>query len=241
MDRIDCSAHSRVSSTRRLRVLALVPSVSYGIAVAAVARADRSLTDAIVPRIDRRTAVVATSNCHWTDGSFIDLRRVGAAARTHGAALVVDASQSLGAYPFDVTGIQPDFLVTVGYKWLLGPYALGYLYVAERWHERGVPIEESWLHREGSENLAARVNYSDTYKAGAALWTRRVSAVLSFIHGARGTRADRTMDAIAHSATTRRLDGGTGGTRKVAGPHLLRPGQSRRSHDRAQGARRPAG
>jgi cysteine sulfinate desulfinase/cysteine desulfurase-like protein len=110
MDRIDCSAHSRVSSTRRLRVLALVPSVSYGIAVAAVARADRSLTDAIVPRIDRRTAVVATSNCHWTDGSFIDLRRVGAAARTHGAALVVDASQSLGAYPFDVTGIQPDFL-----------------------------------------------------------------------------------------------------------------------------------
>jgi selenocysteine lyase/cysteine desulfurase len=195
--------------------VALVPSVSYGIAVAArnvpveagdnivvidqeypsnyyswrrlarergvelrtaMLRPAETLTDAIVSLIDRRTAVVATSNCHWTDGSLVDLRRVGAAARAHGAALVVDASQSLGAYPFDVAEIQPDFLVTVGYKWLLGPYALGYMYVAERWHERGVPIEESWLHREGSENLAALVNYTDTYKAGAARFGQGESA-----------------------------------------------------------------
>lgn len=142
----------------------------------AIARSGETITDAIVPLVDRRTAVVATSNCHWTDGSLIDLRRVGAAARAHGAALIVDASQSLGAYPFDVAEIQPDFLVTVGYKWLLGPYALGYLYVAERWHERGVPIEESWLHREGSENFAALVNYADTYKAGAARFGQGESA-----------------------------------------------------------------
>ena len=36
------------------------------------------------------------------------------------AKLVIDASQSLGAFPLDIQKIRPDFLVTVGYKWLLG-------------------------------------------------------------------------------------------------------------------------
>lgn len=142
----------------------------------AAASADRTLTDAIVAMIDRRTAVVATANCHWTDGSFIDLRRVGTAARAHDAALVVDASQSLGACPLDVAEIQPDFLVTVGYKWLLGPYALGYLYVAERWHSQGVPLEESWLHREGSESFSGLVEYTDDYKPGAARFSQGEAA-----------------------------------------------------------------
>lgn len=137
-----------------------------------------TITDAIIALIDKRTAVAAVSNCHWTDGSFVDLHRVGAAARANGAALVVDASQSLGAYPFDVNDIQPDFLVTVGYKWLLGPYALGYLYVAERWHAQGVPLEESWLHREGSESFAGLVSYTEEYKPGAARFGQGESAQL---------------------------------------------------------------
>ena len=144
----------------------------------AIAAPGGTITDAIIPLIDRRTAVVATQNCHWTDGSFVDLRRVGAAARANGAALVVDASQSLGAYPLDVQEIQPDFLVTVGYKWLLGPYALGYMYVAERWHSQGVPLEESWLLREGSESFAGLVSYTDTYKPGAARFSQGESAQL---------------------------------------------------------------
>jgi selenocysteine lyase/cysteine desulfurase len=88
----------------------------------------------------------------------------------------VDASQSAGAYPIDVSEIQPDFLVTVGYKWLLGPYALGYLYVAERWHAQGVPLEESWLHRQGSESFAGLVEYTDEYKPGAARFSQGEAA-----------------------------------------------------------------
>ena len=185
--------------------VALVPSVSYGIAVAArnvpVAAGDNivvidqeypsnyyswqrlarergaeirsaaarggTLTDAIVASIDRRTAVVAVANCHWTNGAMVDLVRVGAAARRHDAALVVDASQSLGVYPLDLAEVRPDFLVTVGYKWLLGPYGLGYLYVADRWHEQGEPLEESWLNRAGGDNFAALVDYTDAYQPGA--------------------------------------------------------------------------
>jgi selenocysteine lyase/cysteine desulfurase len=68
--------------------------------------------------------------------------------------------------PLDLAAIRPDFLVSVGYKWLLGPFALGYLYVAE--HRRdGVPLEENWISRLGSEDFAALVDYQDRYQPGA--------------------------------------------------------------------------
>jgi selenocysteine lyase/cysteine desulfurase len=184
----------------------LVPSVSYGVAVAAhnvpvkegdnIVVVDReypsnyyswvklsrergatirtaretpglNFTQAIVASIDTHTAVVAVPQNHWTDGTVIDLEQVGEAARRHGAALVVDASQSLGAYPIDVARIQPDFLITVGYKWLLGPYGLAYMYVSEHWHATGAPLEESWLHRRDSDNFASLVDYTDEYRPGA--------------------------------------------------------------------------
>src|SRR5690348_16382400 len=53
-------------------------------------------TEALLNAITNRTAVVVSPRCHWMDGSLIDLVRVGERARQVGAALVVDASQSLG-------------------------------------------------------------------------------------------------------------------------------------------------
>jgi selenocysteine lyase/cysteine desulfurase len=124
-------------------------------------------TESVLSAIGDDTAVVALPNCHWTDGRVIDLQAVAARTRAAGAALVIDASQSLGAHPLDVARLQPDFLVAVGYKWLLGPYGLGYLYVAPRWRETGAPLERSWLTRRGSEDFARLVEYTDDFRAGA--------------------------------------------------------------------------
>ncbi len=124
-------------------------------------------TSAVRDAIDADTAVVAVPNCHWTDGALVDLVAVGARARSVGAALVVDASQSFGAYPIDVERVDPDFLVSVGYKWQLGPYGLGSLYVAPRWRDAGVPLEESWLTRAGAEDFAGLVDYTDDLRPGA--------------------------------------------------------------------------
>ena len=123
-------------------------------------------TSAVLERVDKRTAVVAVPNCHWTDGSVLDLVRTGERAREVGAALVVDATQSLGAHPLDVSEVRPDFLVSAAYKWLLGPYSLGFLYVGEGYRE-GVPIEHNWISREGSEDFARLVEYTDAYGPGA--------------------------------------------------------------------------
>jgi selenocysteine lyase/cysteine desulfurase len=97
-----------------------------------------------------------------------------------GAKLVIDASQSLGAYPLDVRRIQPDFLVTVGYKWLLGPYNLAYLYAAPAWHAKGKPLEWSWMVKADSDDFNRLVNYTEDYKPGA----RRFDAgeFASFVH-----------------------------------------------------------
>lgn len=186
--------------------IALIPAVSYGIAIAAanvqvgrgqsivlldeefpsnyyawkelarqrdadiyiVNRGDAGTwTEAILEAIDDRTAVISVPNCHWTDGSLVDLEQVSERARSVGASFVIDASQSLGAYPLDIEKVQPDFLVSAGYKWLLGPYTLGYLHAAPKWQESGRPIENSWLSRAGSEDFARSAEYRDEFRSGA--------------------------------------------------------------------------
>ena len=128
--------------------------------------ADDDWTQAILNAINSKTALAALPHCHWTDGSLIDLELVSASLRKYHAALVVDATQSLGAMPLDINRIQPDFLVAACYKWLLGPYSTGILYVAPK-HQNGQPIEPGWANRAGSEDFTALVNYRDEYQAGA--------------------------------------------------------------------------
>lgn len=123
-------------------------------------------TDAVLGALDSSVAVVSVPQVHWFDGALLDLEAIGAAARAVGAALVVDASQSVGAMPFDVRAVQPDFLVCVGHKWLLGPFGLGYLYVAPD-RQSGTPIEENWVNRLGSEDFTRLTEYPSEYQPGA--------------------------------------------------------------------------
>jgi selenocysteine lyase/cysteine desulfurase len=127
---------------------------------------ERDWADAILDELDERVKIVAVPNVHWTDGALVDLTRIAPVVRDLGAALVVDASQSLGALPLDVAELAPDAVVAVGYKWLLGPFGLGYLYLSER-HRDGEPLEENWINRDGSEDFAGLVDYTDQYQPGA--------------------------------------------------------------------------
>lgn len=136
-------------------VLETVPSPAHG-----------NWTQAILERIDRGVRVVAVSTCHWTNGAYIDLRPIGQACRDVDAVLVVDATQSLGAMPFPLAEVMPDFLVAAGYKWLLCPYGFSLLYVSEQWRDAR-PLEETWLARQNAEDFAALVKYSDNYMPGS--------------------------------------------------------------------------
>ena len=124
------------------------------------------LTRAVLDSMDERTAIVALPHCHWADGALLDLETVGHRCRERGAALVLDVTQSAGVLPLDVAAIRPDFLVTACYKWLLGPYSFGFLYVAPH-RQDGKPIEFNWRARLGSEDFSALVHYQDAYLPGA--------------------------------------------------------------------------
>ncbi|HEX2741082.1 MAG TPA: aminotransferase class V-fold PLP-dependent enzyme, partial [Rubrobacter sp.] len=222
--------------------VAIVPSVSYGIAVAAanipvregqkiiiledqfpsnvyawrelaahreaklvtVPRPeDHDWTRAIMEELDTDTAVVAVPNCHWTDGSLVDLARVGAGAREAGAALVVDGIQSLGAHPFDVSEVEPDFLIASTYKWLLGPYGVGFMHVGEKYRE-GRPIEHNWINRRGSEAFSQLVDYEDAFHPGA----RRYDV---------GERSNFVLLPMAAVALRQLLDWGVGNVSETIG------------------------
>ncbi|MBL8663872.1 MAG: aminotransferase class V-fold PLP-dependent enzyme [Candidatus Odyssella sp.] len=138
-----------------------------GAAIDTVPRpADDDWTPAVLERIGAGTALVAVPHVHWTDGALLDLVAIGRRAREVGAALFVDATQSLGALPLDVRAVQPDYLVAATYKWLLGPYGMGFLYVAPH-RQAGRPIEEHWSTRAGSEDFTRLVDYRDDYQPGA--------------------------------------------------------------------------
>ena len=130
------------------------------------ARRGAAWNERVLEAIDGDTAVVTAPHVHWTDGTVFDLAAIGARAREVGAALIVDATQSVGAMPFDVKEIQPDALIVAAYKWLLGPYSIGAAYFGSRF-DGGVPLEETWIGRERSDDFQHLVDYESEYQPGA--------------------------------------------------------------------------
>lgn len=128
---------------------------------------DFDWTSAVLGAVDGTTAIVALPQCHWTDGTLLDLERISETCRKRGIALSLDVTQSAGAHPIDVRRIRPDFLTAATYKWLMGPYALGLLYVAPKWQREGRGIEHNWIHRRGADNFARLVDYQDEFAEGA--------------------------------------------------------------------------
>ncbi|MEL6761117.1 MAG: aminotransferase class V-fold PLP-dependent enzyme [Myxococcota bacterium] len=131
-----------------------------------VSRSLAPITDAVVKSIDERTVAVSLPAVHWLDGQALDLTRVANAARAVDAFLVLDLTQSLGVMPFSVEEVDPDFAVAAGYKWLLGPYGVGYLYVAPRNQDKK-PLENGWINREKSHEFSQLADYQTSYATGA--------------------------------------------------------------------------
>ena len=131
---------------------------------------DRNLTENLLGMINERTKVLAIGHNHWADGHLLDLKALRKATRDVGALLVIDGTQSVGALPFDMAEIDPDALICAGYKWLMGPYAVGVAYYGSAFDE-GKPIEENWLNRKNSENFQGLVNYQDDYQPMAGRYS----------------------------------------------------------------------
>ncbi len=122
--------------------------------------------ESILDQISDKTAIVALPHVHWADGTLFDLKAIREKSRKHGALLIIDGTQSVGALPFSVRELDPDVLVCAGYKWLLGPYSLGLAYYSKAFND-GIPIEENWINRRYSENFKDLTKYQEAFQPGA--------------------------------------------------------------------------
>src|SRR5271154_980920 len=94
-----------------------------GVKLNIVSPRERFITaDDLLAAMTPRTRLVSTSLVRFDDGSLLDAARVAAACHAQGALLLLDISQACGAMPLDVATLGADFVVSAGYKWLLGPY-----------------------------------------------------------------------------------------------------------------------
>lgn len=75
------------------------------------------------------TRLIALTHASNVTGTVQPIREIGAIARQHGVAFIVDAAQSAGHIPLDVQADNIDLLAAPGHKALLGPLGTGFLYI----------------------------------------------------------------------------------------------------------------
>jgi len=93
---------------------------------------------------DANTRLLAVSSVQYARGRRMDLQRLGEFCRSRGLIFVVDAIQSLGAFPLDVEAIHADAVAADGHKWMLGPEGMALFYCRGRLRERLALHQFGW-------------------------------------------------------------------------------------------------
>ena len=90
-----------------------------------------------------RTGVISVSHVQFSNGFRFDLDELGKMKGDH--ALVVNASQSAGAFEIDVKRSRIDGLCATGHKWMLSGYGSGFVYLSRALRDRTSPRAIGWL------------------------------------------------------------------------------------------------
>jgi cysteine desulfurase/selenocysteine lyase len=139
-----------------------------GLKLKIVSPRERFITaDDLIAAMTPRTRLVSVSMVRFDDGSLLDAARVADACHKQGALLLLDASQCCGAMPMDVKQLGADFIVSAGYKWLLGPFGTGFFWVKSEHLGMVRPGPFYWLAALASDNFAA-LNLADAKLAASA-------------------------------------------------------------------------
>ncbi|MFV2007785.1 MAG: aminotransferase class V-fold PLP-dependent enzyme, partial [Longimicrobiales bacterium] len=138
--------------------------------------------------VDDDTLIVSACHGYYQTGFKQDLDAIVGIARAKGALLFVDAYQTMGTHPIDVTALDVDFLASGNLKYLMGAPGIAFLYVKREIADRLEPTLTGWFGRKNP--FAFTVDALD-WADGA----RRFDMGTPPISGAYVARAG--MDAIA--------------------------------------------
>jgi cysteine desulfurase / selenocysteine lyase len=126
--------------------------------------------DDYIANLTPRTRLVSASLVRFDNGARLDAVRVADACRASGAAFLLDSSQCAGAIPIDVGKLGCDFLVSSGYKWMLGPYGTGFFWAKREWSDRLPPGGMYWMALEGAQKFHGLPLDGLRARAGARRW-----------------------------------------------------------------------
>jgi selenocysteine lyase/cysteine desulfurase len=134
----------------------------------------------VASAMSSRTRVLALDWVEYTTGSRNDLEALGALAHRHGSIFLVDGSQGVGALEMDIHALPVDVLVVAAYKWLLGPYGTGFVYLTPEIQGRLDLKTVNWLTVKGSEDFDSLPVDSFTLPREARIFD--VPATASFLN-----------------------------------------------------------
>jgi kynureninase len=116
---------------------------------------------AILDSIDERTLLVPISHVLYKSGEIQDVEAIVQRAHEAGAHVVLDAYQSAGIVPLDVTVLGVDFAVGGSVKWLCGGPGNGWLYVRPDLAEQLEPTVTGWQAHAEPFAFEEELRYAD--------------------------------------------------------------------------------
>lgn len=125
-----------------------------GVRVVTVAdRPSQAGIDAYAAAITDRTRVVSVTWVSYSNGLRRNLAALGELCRERGALFVVDGTQGVGGLELEIEKTPCDLLTCAGYKWMLGPYGVGFACLQPELIHRLKTRNINWLAIRGAENF----------------------------------------------------------------------------------------
>jgi len=114
--------------------------------------------------VDDNTKIIYVDHAGWFNGLLFDIKALADLAHSHGAYLVVDATQTMGVLDWKISNSGVDFAATSTYKWLMGgswAMSIGFLYAKRKNIEELSPMYVSGgsLEKTGEEDKGSYVDY----------------------------------------------------------------------------------
>ena len=108
-----------------LRPLYALEAQGMGLSFVRADRQGRIRYEDFAPLFRPNTRAVVCTHASNLTGDLLDAARIAEIAHAHGALLILDASQTAGAIPIDMTALGVDVLCFTGHKGLMGPQGTG--------------------------------------------------------------------------------------------------------------------
>lgn len=114
-----------------LRPLELAKSRGISVSLVSVDEQGRVNPGKIEAEICAQTKLVVCTHASNVTGAIQPIEEIAAITEAHGVFFLVDAAQSAGILPINLSKAKIDFLAITGHKSLYGPQGIGALYVRE--------------------------------------------------------------------------------------------------------------